>query len=528
MAEPTEILHFAKAYQPLMYNQQMSSMSNIPTKGLYQPSNVRSGSILHNKNISALSYYLFVVQDTSHLPPREAIQPSSHAQRIEKATNAAMGYGVFTLAAIRENTVVGEYMGKLVPLDETRTSLEESLYMFGLKTSAKVDARCYGDLTRFVNHHCHPNLDVERFTPDEHLKGSWTVTNSAESGGIIDSEDSATLSDLKPGSQAVPVPERHTHSQFQVNVPMKTDKPAATKFASSTLTITTNLSLKSHKNHFPSSSLITSTHLSTNYLVHSFPTIKVYPSSEQRLIKIMAGLNRPILNIFMGFPAEVRLQIFEKAFDGSRARIIAIHPSPPTNKSLTLRPTHHYQLLLTCREIYNEARHSYWSSTTIESALNSSFEAHDLSQVLDTIPRFARPLIQEIQCKGFQQSPGLGYRQFLGHFTKLETLILEPSFTYLSHQEYDQATWSADSIIEQAQKRSGVKLSGSNLDRPRELKILQRIRISVMLQSRGLTIRMPPSSARFPAKVFFINHSTGEVAEGDIDMSDEEGFQKVL
>lgn len=42
--------------------------------------------------------------------------------RIEKATNAVMGYGVFALADINDGTVVGEYMGKLVPLDEPRKS----------------------------------------------------------------------------------------------------------------------------------------------------------------------------------------------------------------------------------------------------------------------------------------------------------------------------------------------------------------------------------------------------------------------
>ncbi|KAK2595870.1 hypothetical protein N8I77_013662 [Diaporthe amygdali] len=37
--------------------------------------------------------------------------------RIERATDAAVGYGVLALAEISEGTIVGEYMGKLAPPD---------------------------------------------------------------------------------------------------------------------------------------------------------------------------------------------------------------------------------------------------------------------------------------------------------------------------------------------------------------------------------------------------------------------------
>ncbi|KAL1856364.1 Histone-lysine N-methyltransferase ehmt1 [Diaporthe australafricana] len=86
--------------------------------------------------------------------------------RIERTTGvAAMGYGVFATDAIRKGVVVREYMGQLFPLDaceRRRKKLgRESTYNFVVDPVMDVDARDYGNITRFVNHHCNPNLAVK-------------------------------------------------------------------------------------------------------------------------------------------------------------------------------------------------------------------------------------------------------------------------------------------------------------------------------------------------------------------------------
>lgn len=213
------------------------------------------------------------------------------------------------------------------------------------------------------------------------------------------------------------------------------------------------------------------------------------------------AINGTASNFLMDLPAEIRLMFYKEVFRGSRATIVTINPNPPTANPLTLRLSHHHQLLRTCRRVYEEARSTYWSSTVIDSGLNPSFESRTLTNILGTIPNFARPLIREIQCMGFQEGPGFGYREFSSRFASIETLVMEPAFTYVSQQVYEQGSWSAAKIIERAQLCSGLQSSDLGFGRQRRISVLQRVRFCVTVRSHGLTVRMAPRSARFPAKV---------------------------
>lgn len=213
------------------------------------------------------------------------------------------------------------------------------------------------------------------------------------------------------------------------------------------------------------------------------------------------SLGRMLLTVL---PPELRLQIYEDFFHGSRVRLVSITPRTPRGKSLTLRPSHHHQLLLVCRQIYAEALRPYWFSTVIDSALNHPFETATFSEVIRTIPTFAKPVIREIRCKGFRESeaaPGLSFKQFVTRFAKIKTVVMEPAFLYISRGRYERSSWSDDMVISRARGdlRRRYPLFGS--DGLSGIRVLQRVQFPVYVRSRGMQIRLGARNKNYPAKV---------------------------
>lgn len=66
-----------------------------------------------------------------------------------------MGKGVFANQPISSGTIIGEYLGRLHPLNSLKGG---DMYIFLLTETAEVTCRQYGNFTRFVNHHCNPNV----------------------------------------------------------------------------------------------------------------------------------------------------------------------------------------------------------------------------------------------------------------------------------------------------------------------------------------------------------------------------------
>lgn len=79
---------------------------------------------------------------------------------IRPAGNASIGVGVFAKVMIPKDTILCEYMGRLVPLD-AKTPIADPTYVFHHAGACYIDARVYGNVARFVNHHCtRYNADV--------------------------------------------------------------------------------------------------------------------------------------------------------------------------------------------------------------------------------------------------------------------------------------------------------------------------------------------------------------------------------
>uniref|UniRef100_A0A7J8ED22 [histone H3]-lysine(9) N-methyltransferase n=2 Tax=Molossus molossus TaxID=27622 RepID=A0A7J8ED22_MOLMO len=94
--------------------------------------------------------------------------------RLQLYRTQDMGWGVRTLQDIPVGTFVCEYVGELIS-DSEADVREEDSYLFDLDNKDGelycIDARFYGNVSRFINHHCEPNLvPVRVFTSHQDLR----------------------------------------------------------------------------------------------------------------------------------------------------------------------------------------------------------------------------------------------------------------------------------------------------------------------------------------------------------------------
>lgn len=66
-----------------------------------------------------------------------------------------LGKGVFANQAIPSESIIGEYLGRLCP---PKSLPAHDRYVFIISEVAEVTADQFGNITRFVNHHCDPNV----------------------------------------------------------------------------------------------------------------------------------------------------------------------------------------------------------------------------------------------------------------------------------------------------------------------------------------------------------------------------------
>ncbi|XP_051536391.1 histone-lysine N-methyltransferase EHMT1-like isoform X4 [Myxocyprinus asiaticus] len=94
--------------------------------------------------------------------------------RLQLFRTKKMGWGVKTLQDIPQGTFVCEYVGEIIS-DTEADVRENDSYLFSLDSKVGdmycVDARFYGNISRFINHHCEPNLFACRvFTSHQDLR----------------------------------------------------------------------------------------------------------------------------------------------------------------------------------------------------------------------------------------------------------------------------------------------------------------------------------------------------------------------
>lgn len=126
--------------------------------------------------------------------------------------------------------------------------------------------------------------------------------------------------------------------------------------------------------------------------------------------------------IFTKLPAELRLQIYNEIFEGSRTTYKQSLVMGHRMYRNILWPTDHHNFLLTCRKAYNEALESYWSNTILYGDNDEKKLVFFLQSV---VPGFAKQHIKHIRglC-AFDLEDRLT-RECLDGFQNLQTIGFE-------------------------------------------------------------------------------------------------------
>ena len=79
------------------------------------------------------------------------------------------GFGCFAKRRIKKGTIVGEYIGKIIPESESYIydAEDELTYLFDLENGKVIDATNYEFPLKYANHSCSPNC--EAFQEDDQV-----------------------------------------------------------------------------------------------------------------------------------------------------------------------------------------------------------------------------------------------------------------------------------------------------------------------------------------------------------------------
>lgn len=111
-------------------------------------------------------------------------QVSAYGENItEIRTVPGMGKGVFATATIPSGVWIGEYLGKLIaPQLQDESRVQGNMYLFEFDDKVLCDASQFGNWTRFMNHHCNPNVAAMDFTYARRKVIGFRTTRRIEKG----------------------------------------------------------------------------------------------------------------------------------------------------------------------------------------------------------------------------------------------------------------------------------------------------------------------------------------------------------
>lgn len=127
--------------------------------------------------------------------------------------------------------------------------------------------------------------------------------------------------------------------------------------------------------------------------------------------------------------------IYRESFVGSKQEVVRRkYRTDPNNRytefeRICMPMSRQSSLLRTCREVYKEARHVFWSETTIRCAY-MPFQIN-----LDAIPVYARQRIRALENvvteDHFRPMNRMPLVQFLGNFTRLQHCHFRPQTVHI-------------------------------------------------------------------------------------------------
>ena len=91
--------------------------------------------------------------------------------KVQPFREYGMGWGLRTLEPVTSSTLVIEYIGEVIDVAEMQlrmanqrkyTPTDHDFYIMQLENGFYVDGKKKGNLSRFINHSCDPNCELQR------------------------------------------------------------------------------------------------------------------------------------------------------------------------------------------------------------------------------------------------------------------------------------------------------------------------------------------------------------------------------
>jgi SET domain-containing protein len=95
------------------------------------------------------------------------------------------GLGCFAISLIPEGTLIAEYIGEIIDIEEAIrrndcSSKDYSHYILTINERLFIDGAHAGNKSRFINHSCQPNCGVLRVEPRAFIVARRTISRSEE------------------------------------------------------------------------------------------------------------------------------------------------------------------------------------------------------------------------------------------------------------------------------------------------------------------------------------------------------------
>ncbi|OHE90924.1 hypothetical protein CORC01_13779 [Colletotrichum orchidophilum] len=219
--------------------------------------------------------------------------------------------------------------------------------------------------------------------------------------------------------------------------------------------------------------------------------------------------------LLLSLPLELRCKIYIKVFEGSEFIYVSFYSynhNPVRPEGFNATPEH--SILLTCRQIYEEARSMYWAESLVDSG-GQSIDV--MSRLLDP---FAKAHVGHLRgvLGDVRRDPRPD--RFLVEFPRLKTIRLSNAFvTHFTHEKFVSITSNEESIIAHIQRRMirlGLdKFSGDEKSRHGVQFLVGAVFIGCRTTSNGSLVIPYPKH-----KHCFYNITTGKLFTIDFDHRD--------
>ncbi|XP_013395889.1 histone-lysine N-methyltransferase NSD2-like [Lingula anatina] len=214
VAEATEAFKVWKSYKDTKEQQEIERNDKKPAPFKFIKTNIPYGSVqLYKPDLSELprceckpssehpcgsdsECYNRMLQYECHpsvCPAGEKCENQRFQKRLyvesESFRTSSRGWGLRALRDVKKGEFVNEYCGELVDEEECKRRIQKAhdenisnFYMLTIDKNRIIDAGPKGNLSRFINHSCQPNLETQKWTVNGNIRVGLFASDDIPAG----------------------------------------------------------------------------------------------------------------------------------------------------------------------------------------------------------------------------------------------------------------------------------------------------------------------------------------------------------